>query len=440
MNDALPAAPNTKRNLVVILLMAVMVISILDKTIFAFAGVQIMAELQLTPEQFGFVGSAFFFFYSLSGVLVGFLANRFPTRWILLGMSLVWMTAQLLVTLTSSLAALTASRLLLGAGTGPGTAVTQHACFKWFGPQERVLPASLIQVSIMLGGVIAAIVLPFSIEHFGWRLAYLTLAGLSLLWAAAWLLLGAEGQQAEHGPSAVAEQPRPYRQLLLNRSFLWISLMCFLAYTPNSLAFSWMVVYLQKGLGLSPMHSGYAMLVATLGIIAANLLVSSVAQRSLQRGASLWWTMVLPPMACCMVGGAALGLFGALDLGLAGKLGFYLLGAVLLNTVFAFGMTITAHITPACQRGAMLAIHVGSLTLSGMLAPWLVGKAISLLNNDIARGFELTVAGYGAVTLVCALLGLYLINPQATRQRLQALARSAPSEQTPTSRAAPQSS
>lgn len=43
------------------LLMAVMVISVLDKTIFAFAGVQIIEELQLTPEQFGFVGSAFFF-------------------------------------------------------------------------------------------------------------------------------------------------------------------------------------------------------------------------------------------------------------------------------------------------------------------------------------------------------------------------------------------
>jgi sugar phosphate permease len=96
----------SRRILVVALLMAVMVISVLDKTIFAFAGPQIIDELQLSPEQFGFIGSAFFFLYSISGVLVGFLANRLPSRWILSGMSLVWMAAQLLTALSTSFFAL----------------------------------------------------------------------------------------------------------------------------------------------------------------------------------------------------------------------------------------------------------------------------------------------------------------------------------------------
>ena len=97
---------NDKRALVVSMLMAVLVISVLDKTIFAFAGPQIIEELKLSPEQFGFIGSAFFFLYSISGVLVGFLANRMPTRWILAGMSVVWMASQLLTAISSSFAAL----------------------------------------------------------------------------------------------------------------------------------------------------------------------------------------------------------------------------------------------------------------------------------------------------------------------------------------------
>lgn len=124
------ASESARRPLMVALLMAVMVISVLDKSIFAFAGPQIIDELKLTPEQFGFIGSAFFFLYSVSGVLVGFLANRLPSRWILGGMSLVWMLAQRLTALSSSFFALVASRMLLGAGCGPGTAVTQHAYFK----------------------------------------------------------------------------------------------------------------------------------------------------------------------------------------------------------------------------------------------------------------------------------------------------------------------
>ena len=58
-----------RRPLVVALLMTVVIISVLDKTIFAFAGPQIIDELKLTAEQFGFISSAFFFLYSISGVL-----------------------------------------------------------------------------------------------------------------------------------------------------------------------------------------------------------------------------------------------------------------------------------------------------------------------------------------------------------------------------------
>ena len=44
------AAPARGRRLVVALLLAVMVISVLDKSIFAFAGPQIIDELGLTPQ------------------------------------------------------------------------------------------------------------------------------------------------------------------------------------------------------------------------------------------------------------------------------------------------------------------------------------------------------------------------------------------------------
>lgn len=407
-----------RRPLVIGLLMAVMVISVLDKTIFAFAGPQIIDELQLSAEQFGFVGSAFFFLYSLSGIAVGFLANRFPTRWILALMALVWTSAQLLVTFANGLAALTASRLLLGAGCGPGTAVTQHASFKWYAADKQVLPASLLQVSIMLGGLLGAIALPFSIAHFGWRSAYLLLAGLSLAWMLAWWLFGAEGSQ---GAAPQAASPTvPYRHLLLNRTFVWISLMCFLAYLPNALSFSWSAVYLQKGLGLGSMQAGYVLFAATLSIIVINLLLSALSQRLLRNGASVQRSLVLPPMACCILGGLAFCALGTLTAGLAMKLACYVLGGVLLNGVFAFGMTITSHISPLRQRGAMLAIHVGSMTLSGMFAPWAVGRLVTLFDGDIARGFETALHGIGVAAMVCAALGLVIIAPARTRQALQA--------------------
>ncbi|SUD46690.1 putative major facilitator superfamily transporter [Pseudomonas fluorescens] len=412
---------DSRRPLVVALLMTVVIISVLDKTIFAFAGPQIIDELKLTPAQFGFISSAFFFLYSISGVLVGFLANRMPSRWILSGMALVWMTAQLLAALSTSFFTLLASRILLGAGCGPGTAVTQHACFKWYTSRERVLPAALIQVAIMLGAIAGAVALPKLIEQYGWRTGYVLLAGVGLVWLLLWQRYGREGQHDDTRDTQGDLLPTlPYKRLLLNRTFVCITLVAFCCYLPNALLYSWLPTYLQRGLGMTPMQSGYLVLTTTLGVIFINLLVSSLAQRAMKRGASLRKAMVVPPLLACLVAAVTYILMGFTSTSLTVTLGFFLLGSILLNLLSAFGFSIVAHIAPARQRGSMLAIHIALLTTAGMLAPVLVGQAIGWQNGDLVTGFELAIGLFGIALLVFSLLGLVLIDPERSRRELLA--------------------
>lgn len=410
---------DNRRGLVVALLMAVMVISVLDKTIFAFAGPQIIDELQLSPEQYGFVSSAFFFLYSVSGILVGFLANRLPSRWILTGMSLVWMLAQLLTALSSTLFTLVASRMLLGIGCGPGTAVTQHACFKWYASRERVLPSALIQVAIMLGAILGAIALPLVIEQLGWRVGYLILAGIGLIWLVLWQVYGREGSHDDSSP-ATGNGTAPYRRLLLNRTFIFITLAGFCSYLPTALVYSWLPVYLQKGQGLTPMQSGYVVLLATVGVIVLNLIVSSLSQRALKRGASVHRAMAAPPMLACLLGGAAMAAMGFFEQGLNQTLALYLVGCILVNLLPAFANSIVAFIAPARQRGSMLAIHIGLMTSAGMFAPYLVGRNIEWANGDILQGFESAVGLIGLALVAAGLLGLLLIDPERSRCELAA--------------------
>lgn len=422
---------DSRRPLVVALLMTVVIISVLDKTIFAFAGPQIIDELKLTPAQFGFISSAFFFLYSISGVLVGFLANRMPSRWILSGMTLVWMTAQLLAALSTSFFTLLASRILLGAGCGPGTAVTQHACFKWYTSRERVLPAALIQVAIMLGAIAGAVALPKLIEQYGWRTGYVLLAGVGLVWLLLWQRYGREGQHDDTRDTQGDLLPTlPYKRLLLNRTFVCITLVAFCSYLPNALLYSWLPTYLQRGLGMTPMQSGYLVLATTLGVIFINLLVSSLAQRAMKRGASLRKAMVVPPLLACLVAAVTYILMGFTSTSLTVTLGFFLLGSILLNLLSAFGFSIVAHIAPARQRGSMLAIHIALLTTAGMLAPVLVGQAIGWQNGDLVTGFELAIGLFGIALLVFSLLGLVLIDPERSRRELLASTPSAAFEAT----------
>ncbi len=400
--------------------MVVMVISALDKTIFAFAGAHIIDELKLSPEQFGFVGSSFFFLYSISGVLVGFLANRFATRWILVAMAIVWMVAQALVTFSDGLALLIVSRLLLGAGTGPATAVTLHACFKWFRPEERVLPSSLIYSSMMFGVLVGALSLPFAIEQMGWRAAYFCLAIAGLIWLGLWLMLGGEGRYGTHsnGPIAVDSMRLPYKALLLNRTFVCVILLGFFCYVPTALGFSWTVVYLKKGLNLESQQAGYFMLGITVLTMIGGLAVSTLSQRAMKRGGSVFRTMILPPFVCSLLGGLMF-----LGIGFAHGntiliLALLFFGTALVNVLPSFSMAITAHFTPSGQRGSVLAINNAFQTSAGMITPFLVGTLVAWRGNEMAEGFELAVSGFGAATILCALVGSCLADPEHTRKQL----------------------
>src|SRR6201994_1542118 len=76
------------------LLFLFMLVNFADKIVVGLAGVPIMTELKLEPDEFGALGSSFFLLFSISAVVVGFIVNRVATRWVLLALALVWALAQ----------------------------------------------------------------------------------------------------------------------------------------------------------------------------------------------------------------------------------------------------------------------------------------------------------------------------------------------------------
>ena len=76
------------------LLFLFMLVNFADKIVVGLAAVPIMTELKLGPQQFGLLGSSFFFLFSIAAIVVGFIVNRVPTRWVLLVLAVVWAEAQ----------------------------------------------------------------------------------------------------------------------------------------------------------------------------------------------------------------------------------------------------------------------------------------------------------------------------------------------------------
>src|SRR6201996_1930551 len=95
------------------LLFLFMLVNFADKIVVGLAGVPIMTDLKLNAEQFGLLGSSFFFLFAVSAIAVGFLANRVQTRWVLLALAVIWSLAQLPMMFDVGFTTLLVCRILL---------------------------------------------------------------------------------------------------------------------------------------------------------------------------------------------------------------------------------------------------------------------------------------------------------------------------------------
>uniref|UniRef100_UPI00117E0A2A MFS transporter n=1 Tax=Pelomonas sp. KK5 TaxID=1855730 RepID=UPI00117E0A2A len=238
-------------------LLAVMMTSnFLDKAVIGLVAVPMMAELKLSPTQFGLLGASFYWLYAVGAIAGGLAANRVATRWVLLAMALCWALVLLPMAVSTSLLAFVACRALLGLVEGPASPVAIHALYKWFPDHRRSLPVALLYQGSSAGLLLAGLLIPVVSAHWGWRANFIVLAGAGLLWCAAWRLFGGEGELDAARPADAGAARVPYRRLLADRTVLGIYGAHFTAHWALAASLTWLNGYLQQGLGYAPVEAG----------------------------------------------------------------------------------------------------------------------------------------------------------------------------------------
>src|SRR5215470_13304952 len=239
------------------LLFLFMVVNFADKIVVGLAGVPIMTELKLEPEQFGLLGSSFFFLFSIAAIIVGFIVNRVATRWVLLVMAVIWSLAQFPMVGTVSFTTLVICRIILGAGEGPAFSVAAHAIYKWFPDEKRTLPTAILSQGSAFGVILAVPALNWVIVNHSWHYAFGALGVVGLMWVCAWLALGKEGPLEDTQALAATEPKTIYIQLLTSRTFLGCVIATFGAYWAVSLGLTWFTPFIVAGLGFSQEDAGW---------------------------------------------------------------------------------------------------------------------------------------------------------------------------------------
>jgi predicted MFS family arabinose efflux permease len=412
-----------------------MLINFADKAVVGLCAKPMMDELNMTPEQFGLLGSAFFLLFPVSAVLVGFVTNRIQARHALLAMAVLWSLIQLPMLSAVTFEVLLASRIALGVAEGPAYPVAMHAVYKWFPDSRRGLPTAIVAQGSSIGVIVAVPILNWIIVDHSWHWAFGALGIAGLAWVILWALFGREGTLADgsHGEwTAGAAGPPggaiPYRRLLLCPSIVAVCCVGFASYWGLSLGLTWFTSYLVDGLGFSQMVGGDLSVLPWLAGMVIVLTGGWYSQRLTAKGASSRLARAVFPCLTMAIGGCTMPFIAVVSQPEL-KVAILVIGPAIGSTTFIIIPMIVSELTPQSQRAAMLAIVNSIITLGGVAAPLVMGSVVQTAATRLA-GYDQGFVILGGLLIAGSVIGMIFIQPEADRQRLARHAIARPVQET----------
>ena len=382
---------------IVVLLVISVIVNYIDRTNLSLAAPLIQRQFALSPLQIGSLLSAFFWTYAfmqISGI-AGWLSDRFPVGWVMVGGYVLWSGATVATGLISSFSAIYMARLLLGVGES-----VAYPCYaRVFAelPQEhRGRANALIDAGTKLGPSIGALLGGLLLVHFGWRLLFIVLGMGGLLWILPWIRVMPRIERRVEASSAVA---LPSILKLLRVKSAWGT---FLGHFCGNYFFYFLLAWLPNYLvgeekmsigSMSRLTSAVFFLIAastlTTGWITDRLIAAGISTTRIRRTAVVGGLSVASsllalafihrnlPLSIVVIAVACVG-YGAFA-----------------SNHWAISQTLAG----TAMAGRWASVQNGIANLSGIVAPWIAGLIVQI-NGSSRLAFVLA----GGVALVGAFL------------------------------------
>lgn len=395
-----------------LMLFVLYMINYADKTIAGYSAVPIMEELSLTQKEWGLVGSSFFWFFSIAGILGAALSDRIGTKKMLAIMAISWTVIQFGAYVIAGLPMLVLARVLLGIGEGPFWATVVSHLNKWFPEEKRGLVYSTVNFGAFVGAVASAPLLVSLIDSNGWRFAWAFMGALSLIWLIIWLVIGKERPQISITPTKTESPSLPKAKwsdisgVLLSSTFILCFLIYFAQIWGTTFAAVWEPVYLVKAIELSNQQMAYA--IAGTGLLAGlmTIFISWMGDRLYKKHRSYRKSYVFIGGTSIILGGLC---FFAVPFLQSTAL---ILIALCLGKGFAFSVGTAASVIVSSllpeRTGLLVGVLSSLVTLAGIISPLVTGSIVQAAGN-VGTGFgnamivnALIFVGCGALFLMFA--------------------------------------
>jgi len=267
-----------QRHLLLGLLVALAIITYMDRICISVAGHRMQEDLGISDSRWGWVLAVFMISYGVFEIPSGAMGDCWGQRRVLTRIVVWWSAFTCLTGLASNYVVLLITRFLFGAGEAGAFPNMAGSVSRWFPATERARAQGFIWGASRLGGALSPVLVVPIMVGLGWRTAFFFFGAIGMAWAVIWYWWYRDQphghpavppeELAEIGPPPPpTHQGVPWRQLFGSRQ-LWLIMLMYWCYVWGSMFYlSWFPTYLVKGRGLSEKESVFAALAFVMGMI-----------------------------------------------------------------------------------------------------------------------------------------------------------------------------
>lgn len=368
------------------------VLNYTDKSVLGLAAGPIMEELNLTYDQFGLVGSAFFAAYSVGSILIGTLTYKFNSKYLLMMIALGWTASLVSAYFVETLTHLILLRVVLGFFEGGTFGLCVVHLARWFSSKERASAAAIMTSGTTVGTYLAAPLLVMGISNLGWQHTFAILGGASLIWGAAFFFMRDEPKEVivEDVKSLASNTEVPFNQILkvfFNPYILSILVVGFVSLWVTTWVLTWAPTYLTKIVGLEPQTM--SLVFSAMGIIGTvfAIVMGRFTDSLFKKNKSLIKSYDRVLLGVFLIGGVSFFLTTFVSSPVLACI-FLGIGLIMNTCLLPLNAAIKTLIIPKNLVGSVTGISLSISSTAGIIGPWVTGYLITLAGDDIRSGFN----------------------------------------------------
>jgi MFS family permease len=395
-----------KRRAVLGILAALSIITFIDRLAIAVTGPAIQKDLDISPEQWGWVLSAYVIAYAVFEIPSGAMGDKHGYRKELTRITVWWSFFTAITAVCRNFWQLAAARFLFGLGAAGAYPNMTGVLYRWLPARERARGQGVIWAASRFGGALAPLLLVPANKYFGWQAVFVGLGVIGFVWAIVWWRWFHDRPAEQPGISpeevaligsdeAAGHAGTPWRKLM-GLPQLWLISVAYFFYAFGAwFFFGWFPVWMVKaGFTVDEMglYGSVPFLLGIVGNLAGGVLCDRLAERiGIRRAYSL-------------IAGICLTLTAALLVAMSLATGKFAIVALAGTAFMVMDLMLPAAWTMCMAIGGRYGGTASGMmntagTFGGFVCSVAFGYVVAATGN-----YNLPLQGVAAMVLIAALL------------------------------------